>query len=116
MACPGDPLGVLAQHLLHRLDARSVKQKRSNEPFTSCQASSRPGMSAIGEAVVEFVMALLSFVDQHPEPNGSRRATPPSYFNIDRDIPQFDRNQNCVTITRDGHANVGCVHLTSPMV
>jgi SAM-dependent methyltransferase len=27
--------------------------------------------------------------NQHPEPIGSRRATPPSYFNIERDISQY---------------------------
>jgi hypothetical protein len=33
---------------------------------TSCQAASRPGISAIDEGVVVFVMALLSVADSTP--------------------------------------------------
>jgi hypothetical protein len=37
--------------------------------------------------VVVFFMALLPSRIRHPEPTGSRRATPLSLFNIPRDIP-----------------------------
>jgi hypothetical protein len=49
----------------------AVRQKRSNELATSCQAISSLGKSAIAEGLVTFVMALLSFADSTPEPNGS---------------------------------------------
>src|SRR5262249_35368868 len=57
---------------------QAVRQKRSKELSTSCQAVSRLGMSASDEGVVIVVMALLSLRIRHPEPNGSRWATPPS--------------------------------------
>src|ERR1700719_630819 len=44
----------------------AVRQKRSNELSTSCQAVSRLGTSANGEVVVVLVMALLSFADSTP--------------------------------------------------
>jgi hypothetical protein len=44
----------------------AVKQKRSNELSTSCQAASSLGASAIDETVLAFVMALLSFADSTP--------------------------------------------------
>src|SRR5262249_53329453 len=56
----------------------AVRQKRSKELSTSCQAVSRLGTSASDEGVIVVVMALLSFGIRHPEPNGSRWATPPS--------------------------------------
>src|SRR5262245_28960582 len=31
-------------------------------------------------------------------------------------LAQFDRHENRAIMVRDGRANVGCVHLTSPMV
>jgi hypothetical protein len=44
------------------------------------------GGKAVAVVILLF-MALLSFRwNQHPEPTGSRRATPPSFFNIRRDI------------------------------
>jgi hypothetical protein len=54
----------------------AVRQNRSNELSTSCQAASRLDTGVIAEVVVEFLMALLSSRIRHPEPNGSRRATP----------------------------------------
>jgi hypothetical protein len=43
------------------------------------------GGKAVAVVILLF-MALLSFRwNQHPEPTGSRRATPPSFFNIRRD-------------------------------
>jgi hypothetical protein len=65
MAVSGEPLRVIAQHLLQRSDA-GRQTKRSNELSTSCQAASRLGASVIGEGVVVFVMALLSFADSSP--------------------------------------------------
>src|SRR5262249_13027764 len=43
-----------------------VRQKRSKELSTSCQAVSRLGTSASDEGVVIVVMALLSFADSTP--------------------------------------------------
>src|SRR5262245_29636084 len=44
----------------------AVRQKRSKELSTSCQAVSRLGTSASDEGVVVVVMALLSFADSTP--------------------------------------------------
>src|SRR6476619_4208767 len=44
----------------------AVRQKRSKELSTSCQAVSRLGTSASDEGVVIVVMALLSFADSTP--------------------------------------------------
>ena len=44
----------------------------------SCHATLKLGTSASDEGVVIVVMALLSFADSTPKPNGSRSATPPS--------------------------------------
>jgi hypothetical protein len=44
----------------------AVRQKRSKELSTSCQAVSRLGTSASDEDVVIVVMALLSFADSTP--------------------------------------------------
>jgi hypothetical protein len=44
----------------------AVRQKRSNELSTSCQAVSRLGTSVNDEGVVILVMALLSFADSTP--------------------------------------------------
>src|SRR6516165_10599162 len=44
----------------------AVRQKRSNELSTSCQAVSRLGTSANNGVVVVLVMALLSFADSAP--------------------------------------------------
>jgi hypothetical protein len=46
----------------------AVRQKRSNELSTSCQAVSRlgTGASASDEVMVVLVMALLSFADSTP--------------------------------------------------
>src|SRR4029434_6888922 len=49
----------------------AVRQKRSKELSTSCQAVSRLGTSASDEGVVIVVMALLSFADSTPR--ASRR-------------------------------------------
>src|SRR5262249_57974164 len=44
----------------------AVRQKRSNELSTSCQAVARLGTSANEGVVVVLVMALLSFADSAP--------------------------------------------------
>jgi hypothetical protein len=48
-------------------------------------ASSFSALVGTAVDVVTLFMALLSFVDQHPEPIGSRSATPLLNFNIRRD-------------------------------
>ena len=48
----------------------------------------RGGKGGRLELRILFPMVSFSLLGlQHPEPNGSRRATPPQLFNIDRDIP-----------------------------
>src|SRR6185437_13365804 len=65
----------------------AVRQKRSKLAPTSRQASSTPDATA-AVGVISFFMALLSFADSTPRAyTGSRRATPPPYFNNGRDIP-----------------------------
>jgi hypothetical protein len=59
------PLRVLAKHLLDGSEP-GVRQKRSKELSTSCQAVLRLGTSASDEGVVIVVMALLSFADSTP--------------------------------------------------
>jgi hypothetical protein len=44
----------------------AVRQKRSKELSTSCQAVSRLGTSASDEGVIIVIMALLSFADSTP--------------------------------------------------
>ncbi len=44
----------------------AVRQKRSHELSTSCQAVSKLGTRANDEVMVMFVMALLSFADSTP--------------------------------------------------
>ena len=56
--------GLLAQHL-SMAPIPAVRQKRSNELSTSCQAVARLGTSASDEVVVVLVM-LLSFADSTP--------------------------------------------------
>jgi hypothetical protein len=61
----GQTLRILAQNLFHG-PTPATRQKRSNEMSTSCQAASRPGISATDEGVAIVVMALLSFADSTP--------------------------------------------------
>src|SRR6185437_10035946 len=73
----------------------AVRQKRSKLAPTSRQASSTPDATA-AVGVISFFMALLSFADSTPRAyTGSRRATPPPYFNNGRDIPQPRRFAYC---------------------
>jgi hypothetical protein len=73
----------------------AVRQKRSNELFTSCQAVSRLDTSASDEVVVVLVMALLYFADSTPGASRLKvgNASPP-LFNSGWDIPSTDRAPN----------------------
>src|ERR1700724_3678776 len=58
----------------------AVKQKRSKLAPTCCQASSTIVAGKTPTAVLDLSMALSPSWIQHPEPTGSRRATPTSHF------------------------------------
>jgi len=65
MPRPGELLRVL-ESICSMAPIPAVRQKRSKELSTSCQAVSRLGTSASDEGVVIVVMALLSFADSTP--------------------------------------------------
>ncbi len=76
MARAANRLGVLLHHFAQRLDprrkAKSLKARRQ-----PASASLFKACVGIAVDVIAFFMALLSFSwNQHPEPTGSRRATP----------------------------------------
>ena len=76
-----------------RSRGRYVRQKRSKLAPTSCQASSMIAAGTTAADVVGFFMALLSFRwIQHPEPAGSRRATPTSHFQQRSGHPRIAEN------------------------
>ena len=67
--------------MLDNVASPAFRQKRSKLAPTSCQASSMFAAGTTAVNVVGLFMALLSFRGiRHPEPTGSRRATPASHF------------------------------------
>jgi hypothetical protein len=56
-------IGFLGSAYYSMAPIPAVRQKRSNELFTSCQAISRPGTSASDEGMLMVIMLLLSIAD-----------------------------------------------------
>ena len=69
--------------LLHHFAQRLIPAARQNRSKLAVMPASASLFNAcVGTAVdvISFLMALLSFSESHPEPTGSRRATPPGKF------------------------------------
>jgi hypothetical protein len=69
--------------VIHHLTKASMPEARQNNSKLAemlARASNFRALVGMAVDVVDLFMALLSFVEQHPEPIGSRRATPLRLF------------------------------------
>ena len=77
--------------MLARVAMPDVRQKRSKLAPTYCQASSTIAAGTMAADVVDFCMALLSFVDSTPRAYRLKAGNACSpLFNISRDIPGYE--------------------------